>query len=542
MEKYEQLDAIVIGGGPAGSCMAGSLASSGLKVLVIEGKKFPRDHIGESLLAMSMPYLQELGIAPKLEKEGFFKKTGAVFVWGKTQEKLGLFMNSTSPGYAYQVLRSRFDEMLIEHAQELGANVMFDCWAREPIFNENGRIIGLRIQMDNGHSQNIYAKYVIDASGLAQFLPKKLKMPIQIDGQKRIAITSYYEGAQRLEPPHETNIISEVSTDGWLWYIPLNDKLTSVGFVGDAVDITKAPDDMLKHQIASTSLIKEKLGDALLIRNVKMLKYTNHIVEAPLWKDGYILVGDTAIFVDPLFSTGVHGAIYSASIAAGALTSVISGELTDQEAAQWYQEHIEKHYHRVNQTVKMLYRINPAESRFWSTRNSFDINENEAEQIVQSLGVSGLTFFINTYKDGVLDLPPSIVKLIDEFVLPNNTAQEVKEDEILIFNSEIELVHQPILSQKKLVPGLILQHKRNRTLSVEMRVNTTNYKIINYLNEMKSAKEIFKLVKGSMSEIEKGRFYLYLGSLKQLGILIEYKENSLRDNRIGSELIARVTN
>ncbi|MFB5269534.1 NAD(P)/FAD-dependent oxidoreductase [Paenibacillus enshidis] len=523
MEKHKGLDAIVVGGGPAGSCLAGTLASLGLKVLVLEGKKFPRDHIGESLLAMSMPYLKELGIIPKLEAEGFPKKTGAVFVWGKSKKKLDLFMNSSSPGYAYQVIRSRFDEMLLEHARELGANVIFDCWAREPILNENGRIIGLRIQMNDGNNQEIYAKYVIDASGLAQFLPKKLKLPIHIDGHKRIALTSYFEGAQRLESPHENNIISEVSKDGWLWYIPLNDKLTSVGFVGDAIDITTDPNEMLRSQICSTSLVKEKLGNSTLIRDVKLLKYTNHIVDAPLWKDGYVLIGDTAIFVDPLFSTGVHGAIYSASLAASALASVISGEITEQEAAEWYQDHVQRHYLRVNHTVKMLYRIHPGKSRFWSTRNSFDIGEEDAEQIVSSLGVSGLTFFINTYRDGVLELPPAIVKLIDEFVLPSNEIQEIKEEEILVLNSEMEKVYRPIIYKKKLVPGLTIQHKRNRTLSVEMSLQSSHYKIISSIDGTKSAKEIYELIEEDMSEMERNKFYVYLGSLKQLGVLHEYK-------------------
>ena len=128
MKGSISVDVLVVGGGPAGSCAAGALAKMGASVLLVEGMKFPREHIGESLLAMSMPYLRTLGVAQAVEAEDFVRKPGAVSAGGRRGSGCG--WGCPHPGYAFQVPRARFDDLLLTHAQECGAQVSQEAWAR----------------------------------------------------------------------------------------------------------------------------------------------------------------------------------------------------------------------------------------------------------------------------------------------------------------------------------------------------------------------------------------------------------------------------
>jgi halogenation protein CepH len=507
-------DALVIGGGPAGCCTAANLARQGISVLVIEGKRFPREHIGESLLAVSMPVLTELGMLTKLHAAGFPRKQGAVFIWGSTDREILLDM--PHPGYAFQVLRARFDQLLLEHARELGAQVWQEQWVRQPIWDSNGRMAGLVVHDQSGTPRRLTSRFVIDASGLFQFLPRRLELPIQLFGPKRVAITAYYRGARRHDAPYHDDIVSEASADGWIWFIPLGDDLTSVGFVGDEVDLDGSPAEMLQRQIAGSRLVRRLLASATVARRARVLKYTNHMVRGPLWGNGYLLVGDTAIFVDPLFSTGVHGSLHSASLAAAALTSVMEGTLPEAEAAAWYDQEFRAHYRRVRCLIRLLYGIHPGPSRFWRSRDLSNITEGDAEELTQGLGAEGMLLFGGALVDDLLTLPKPVAQRMPEFIW-RVRPRRIRLDECISLGPEIQPSASWMRQRGRLVPAVALRHRRARTREVCYPIGGFPDRLLQALDGSRSLAAAIQLARPTSRERE--RAPLLVGALVDGGLL-----------------------
>jgi halogenation protein CepH len=464
MTGPEEYDVLVIGGGPGGSGIAGYLARQGVRVVVVEGKRFPRDHIGESLLAVSTPLLADLGILPKIEAAGFLRKLGATFVWGPSTEPMTLEM--PAPGYAFQVRRPEFDTMLLEHAVASGATVWQEHWVKEPLWDADGRMCGALVAAAGGPPRPVRARFVVDASGLFQFLPRRLGLPMETFGPRRVALTSYFGGASRLPGPAVNDIISEACRDGWIWFIPLDEHTTSVGFVGDQEDLDEPPGVALERQIAGSTLVKDLLAPATVIRPARTLKYTNHAVTAPLWDQGRILVGDTAIFVDPLFSTGVHGTLYSAACAAAGIVSVLSGAFAETEVSSWYDDRFRTHYRQVRETIRLLYGLHPEDSRFWRSRDLSQIADDEAERLVRDIGVARTDFFARTSATGALVLPGPLRKRIggQPYRL---RPRRVPPDSVLTLGPDMELVPSLMRSGGRLTRSMILRHRYGRTQQIE---------------------------------------------------------------------------
>jgi halogenation protein CepH len=484
-----QYDVVVIGGGPAGSCTASHLALQGRRVLLVEGKQFPREHIGESLLSMSMYLLRELGLEPALRDAGFPEKPGAVFVWGGTGKSLTLPM--PYPGYAFQVLRSRFDQILLEHSERVGVTILREHWVRRLLRAPSGRCTGVTVVPQGGSPLDVGCDHVVDASGLFQFIARLLDLPIERDPAKRVAIGSYYERAARAEPPWHNAIVSEASTDGWLWFIPLSGGLTSVGFVGDEDSLLLPPGEVLDAQIRGTELTRHMLAPATLVRKARVLKYTNHIVAAPLWQDGFLLVGDAAMFVDPLFSTGVHAAIYSASIASAALSSVQTGAIPEHEAARWYDRRMRAHFRRVDGTVRLLYGVHPGTSPFWRRRDLGDIDDDAAEALVRDLGAVGMAFFVHAAKDGVLRLPPAIARRMPEFSVDFDHPT-VPRDAVLELAPEVALEPGLMRHRGHLARAVIARHARRHTIDVEFPEGSGNAALLRAIDGRHSLGELLE--------------------------------------------------
>ncbi|MEU7858696.1 NAD(P)/FAD-dependent oxidoreductase [Nonomuraea sp. NPDC049141] len=489
MTKNIDCDVVVVGGGPGGATIATMLAREGADVVVLEGKKFPRHHLGESLLAVSMPILEELGVSEVLSRQDFPRKRGAVFLWGPEREKIGLIM--PRPGYAYQVQRHIFDSLLLDHAEHSGARVLQEHWARDVVWNEEGRMTGVVAQEAGQEPFIIQARYVVDASGLFQFLPRKLGLQENLYGPKRVALSGYWEGALRPDPPHADDVITEACEDGWLWFIPLSPTLTSVGFVGDEDDVGRDANDFLLRQVKSSKLVRRMTEGARLTRRARVLKYRNHAIRSAWWERGYVLVGDSAAFVDPLFSTGVHATLFSAVAAGAAISTTLAGRISEDEAARWYDHRARNHYAKTTEMIRLLYGLHPGVSRFWRSRWLGGIDEEAAERIVAGMGVEGMDFFAGTRSAGTLPFPDPVRRKIHEFKCRPKPS-DVALDPPLAYARHVQRSSDWMRQGSILVRCTKLHHLHNRTHEIYSPVGSPLERVLRSVDGRRSLGELMR--------------------------------------------------
>src|SRR5689334_9318534 len=261
-------DLIVIGGGPTGSTLASFTAMAGYRVLLLEREAFPRHQIGESLLPATIHGIcRMLGVFDEIERQGFPRMNGGTFRWG-TNPDPWTFRFSRQPndpfGYAYQVERSKFDKILLDRARELGVDVreQHDVLS---LIQEDGRTVGVTYADPEGREHAVRAHYVADASGNRSQIWRTVGERVYSEFFRNVALYGYFEHGKRLPPPNQGNILCAAFPDGWFWYIPLSDSLTSVGAVVSreaADEIRSGEEEALQRYIGRCPLIQEYLAGA----------------------------------------------------------------------------------------------------------------------------------------------------------------------------------------------------------------------------------------------------------------------------------------
>src|ERR1700733_11215705 len=346
----EEADVVVVGGGPGGSTLATLVAMQGNRVILLEKDKFPRWQIGESLLPSTVHGVCRLtGVADELAKAGFTKKRGGTQRWGASPEPW-TFAFSVSPkmagetSYAYQVERSKFDEILLNHARNTGVDVR-EQHAVTDVIEDEGRVHGVSYTDAAGSEGTIHAAYVVDASGNKSRIYQRSGASRQYSEFFRsLALFGYFEGGKRLPEPNSGNILSCAFDSGWFWYIPLTPALTSVGAVVRhdlASKIQGDPEQALRGLIAESPMISDYLRDARRVtegeygqlRVRKDYSYAN----TKFWRPGMVLIGDAACFIDPIFSSGVHLATYGALLAARSINTVLAKSVDEEAAFQEFE-------------------------------------------------------------------------------------------------------------------------------------------------------------------------------------------------------------
>jgi flavin-dependent dehydrogenase len=315
-------DTIIIGGGPAGSTAAALLAEQGLRVIVLEREKFPRYHIGESLLPFTCHPLQRLGLLDRMRASEFVKKYSVQFVSpsGKASQPF-YFSTRYEPNVAqtWQVLRSEFDLMLMDNARAKGAQILEETTVTE-LLQEDGRTLGVKARNSAGTTLEFRAPMTLDCSGRDAFVPTRLNWRIREPKLNKVAVWTYYRGAKRdagLDAGATT--VAYVPEKGWFWYIPQHRDMISVGVVAEGKylsrDGVREPKDIFHREVEQNLWIKEHLAGG-----VQTGPY--HIISEYSWRsrycgsDGLLLAGDSFGFLDPVFSSGVMLALKSGVLAA----------------------------------------------------------------------------------------------------------------------------------------------------------------------------------------------------------------------------------
>lgn len=333
-------DVLVIGGGPGGSTAAALARKRGLSVIVAERDTFPRFHIGESLLPMGNAVLKETGVWDKLADAGFVRKLGAEFALadGSATKEI-VFADSLVPGLeqTYQVERSRFDLLLLDHARGLGADVRMATTVRA--LTETPERVAATLVGRDGTSTPVTARWVIDAGGRENHYESEQKRRTEpAPFPKRAAVFSHFEGVARAPGPKGGNIVIVRLEDGWFWVIPIGAHRTSVGLVTSIDKIRGAanPQAVFEATVASSARLRMLMAAARAVEPFRVAADYSY-VRTDFASPRVLLAGDAAAFFDPIFSSGVHLSTESASRAVGAIAAADArgGALTPSERRRY---------------------------------------------------------------------------------------------------------------------------------------------------------------------------------------------------------------
>jgi len=382
-------DLIVLGGGPGGSTVATFTAMAGHRVLLLEKEYFPRHQIGESLLPATVHGICPLlGVKEEVENAGFPRKFGGIFRWGKNAQPwtFRFTKNPSDPyGYAYQVERSKFDDILLRNARKKGVDVREGHEVTETIY-EGDRVVGVKYKDPKGNVHTARSKFVADTSGFRSHVAPKVGERIHSKFFQNVALYGYYEGGKRQPPPNSGNLITAAFPHGWIWYIPLSDTLTSVGAVvsKEAAERIRelGPEKAMESFIAECPIIVDQLEHGRRVteglygelRIRKDYSYTT----TRFWAPGVVLVGDAACFIDPVFSSGVHLATYSAMLAARSINTCLLGDdlIDEEECFEEFEMRYRREFGKFYQFLLGFYDMYQDEdSYFWSARKILNTEE-----------------------------------------------------------------------------------------------------------------------------------------------------------------------
>jgi halogenation protein CepH len=384
LQEQLNFDLIVIGGGPGGSTLASLVAMRGHKVLLLEREHFPRHQIGESLLPSTVHGICKLlGVHEELAQAGFPRKLGASFRWGKNPNvwrfEFGSHPALAAAGatFAYQVERSRFDKILLDNSRRKGVDVREGQTVIE-LLKEGERFSGVRFKDEAGNVFTAQSRFVADASGQQSQTCHMVGERIYSKYFQNVALYGYFEGGRRLPPPNSGNILCAAFSDGWFWYIPLSDTLTSVGAViskDNTGQLKLGYEQAMTNLIDKCPLIKEYLGDAKRVttgqygtlRVRKDYSYLN----SRFWAPGCVLIGDAACFIDPVFSSGVHLSTYSALLAARSINTCLEPDqpLSEEQLFTEFEKRYREEFSMFYKFYLTFYDMNQDESSYyWAAR------------------------------------------------------------------------------------------------------------------------------------------------------------------------------
>ncbi len=316
----ERREILVIGGGPGGSTVANFLAQAGRDVLLCERDRFPRFHVGESLLPYSVPIFERLGVWNELVDYGFQRKYGGDLIFEPGGQRVSIdFAAGVEPQYdmALQVRRAEFDDILLRRAATVGVEVRQETPVARVLF-DGDRAVGAEL----ASGQRIEAKVVIDASGRDTLLGSQLGTRRRDPRLRQVALFAPWKGARMGVGRDGGNVLIVGGPTGWFWMIPLDQEQTSVGVVCPRSTMQqragRSLDEFFDELAATSSEVSRRLVGATRLKPVQPTADFSYQLDQ-FGGDGWVVVGDAAAFLDPVFSSGIHIAVDAAERAARAI-------------------------------------------------------------------------------------------------------------------------------------------------------------------------------------------------------------------------------
>jgi flavin-dependent dehydrogenase len=295
------------------------LSRHGLKVAIFEQERFPRFHVGESLLPANIPIFDHLGCHDAVRQAGFITKPGATLYdeyEGRVCTSFAFPHLPFQPASAYNVVRAEFDDLLLRHAEKAGATVY-----REHVVKHTRREpdkVAIQVQAPGCHVHEVQASLLIDASGRAAFASKAIGKREPLPDLGKVALFAHFRAMKREADVPEGNIRLHLVPQGWLWRIPFANGVDSVGSVLHA-QVVKARsgsiEALFEEALAASPRLTDALAGAQRITPVHTSANFSYQV-SPFVADRYVAIGDASGFIDPIFSTGVFLAMRSAELAA----------------------------------------------------------------------------------------------------------------------------------------------------------------------------------------------------------------------------------
>lgn len=347
-------DVIIIGGGPGGSTAAEYLAQRGLDVAIIESEVYPRFHIGESLLPASMPLFKANGFYNVLDSGKYIRKYGARFIDYRTEDEVYFgFNDGINPDIpmAFEVERAEFDKDILEYAVQRGAKL----YQPEKLIEIDMAPTGVRIQTDK---RTLESEYVMDVSGRDSVIGKRLKIRQVNPDLNNVAVFAHYKGVKRRPGRDEGDITIGLLPGGaWTWIIPFKGNITSVGVVASA-KFFGAPDleAYLKGNLLKSATVREFMLGSERVSEIRSIGNYSHTCER-FFGDRWILSGDAAMFLDPIFSSGVQMSVSSSTFAAETILKAFPEKrsLTDADLGAPYEQKVRTGAARFKNLIGLFY-------------------------------------------------------------------------------------------------------------------------------------------------------------------------------------------
>lgn len=355
-----QCDVLIIGGGPAGTSAAASLAQAGVEVVLIEKTRHPRPQVGESLIPHFWKYADKTGVSVKIKEESFVTKAGGITVWDGEIHRIS-FAEFGFDRPALHVERDIFDELMLRHAQSCGAQVFESVTARRIDLNSDFHTVEYldKRDLESTSRNSIRSRYLIDASGFHTVLGNQLKNKRHVDSRRRfMSLWGYFNHAHyfaadgKSYPAGQVNQVRPVTfvssfNEGWVWHIPLR-QTTSVGLVLDT-DKAKGMDYPQREQFflstcAQVPYLNQLLAPAHYVAGSLSARPDYSYYVTPVCGENYYCIGDSGGFVDPIFSHGVLNAFYTSALAVAAISESLNYKAQRQRYAQICENRIRQFY------------------------------------------------------------------------------------------------------------------------------------------------------------------------------------------------------